>query len=48
MNVTPQYSITQVQLPLVMLNLTIANVERLVVDQEPDEFAIGNIDDGLS
>jgi hypothetical protein len=38
----------EVQAPLVRTQLAIADVERLVVDQEADQLAVGDVDDGLS
>jgi len=42
-----QHSIAQVKLPLVLLELAVANVKGFVVDEEADEFAVGDIDGGL-
>jgi hypothetical protein len=38
----------QVQDPLVGLEVAVADVERLVVDEQPDELAVGHVDDGLA
>ena len=37
----------QVEDPLVGEQLAVAHVERLVVDQQPDQLAVGDVDDGL-
>jgi len=42
-----EHPVAQVELPLVVMDLTVANVKGFVVDEEADEFAVGDIDDGL-
>jgi hypothetical protein len=37
----------QVEHPLVLTQLTVAGVERLVVDQQPHHLAVGDVDDRL-
>src|SRR5713101_4433913 len=43
-----QHSVAQVKFPLVVMYIAVANVKRLVVDQQADEFAVGDIDNCLS
>src|SRR5712691_7467315 len=43
-----QHSVAQVKFPLVVMYIAVANVKRLVVDQQADEFAVGDIDNRLS
>ncbi len=38
----------EVQAPLVVDEPAVAQVERLVVDQQPDDLAVGDVDDGLA
>ena len=38
----------QVENPLVVEQLAVAHVERLVVDDQPDDLAVGDVDDGLA
>ena len=38
----------QVEHPLVVEQLAVADVERLVVDQQPDQLAVGDVDDRLA
>ena len=38
----------QVEDPLVGEELAVPDVERLVVDQQPDQLAVGDVDDGLA
>ncbi len=38
----------QVQPPLVAQQLAVADVERLVVDEQPDQLAVGDVDDRLA
>jgi hypothetical protein len=47
-SVTGQRSGAQVQHPLVAQQPPVADVERLVVDQQPDQLAVGDIDDCLA
>ena len=42
-----QRSVAQIEHPLVRLERAVADVERLVVDEQADELAVGDIDDGL-
>src|SRR5271168_284397 len=48
MRVSLQRAGPQVKHPLVAQQLAVANVERLVVDQQAQDLAIGDVDDGLS
>ena len=38
----------QVEYPLVAVELAAVDVERLVLDEEPDELAVGHVDDRLA
>ena len=46
--VTGQRPGAQVQHPLVLQQPPVADVERLVVDQQPDQLAVGDVDDRLA
>src|SRR5664279_1447998 len=43
-----QHSRAQVEHPVVVADLAVAQVEGLVVDQQPDQLAVSDIEDGLS
>src|SRR6266851_3328636 len=43
-----QHSVAKVKFPLVALYIAIANIKRLVVYKQADEFAVGDIDNRLS
>ncbi len=43
-----QHALTQVEDPLVGDQLAVAQVERLVLDQQADDLAVGHIDDLLA
>ena len=44
----PQHPFAQVERALVAHELAVADVERLVVDQQPEHLAVGDVDDRLS
>src|SRR3954470_8135247 len=39
---------THVEHPLVRADIAVANIERLVVNKQPDELAVGDVDEGLA
>ena len=43
-----QHAGPQVQFPLVAAELTQAQVERLIVDEQADDLAVGDVDHGLA
>ena len=43
-----QHAGAEVELALVREQLAVADVERLVVDQQPDDLAVGHVDDRLA
>ena len=47
-DLAPQLARAQVERARVGEQLAVADVERLVVDQQPDELAVGGVDDGLA
>ena len=42
-----KHSVAEVELSLVVLELAVANVKRFVVNEEADDFAVGDIDGRL-
>ena len=43
----PKHSVAEVELSLVVLDLAVANVKEFVVNQEADDFVVGDIDGRL-
>src|SRR6266487_4699906 len=46
--ITPQHAVAQRQDPFVRAKLAGAHIERLVLDQQPDQLAVGDVDDRLT
>jgi hypothetical protein len=47
LHLAPQHPVAQVEHPLVARQLAVAGVEGLVVDQKPDQLAVGDVDQCL-
>ena len=43
-----QHAAAEVEQPLVRAQLAVSDVERLVVDEQPDHLAVGHVDHGLA
>ena len=47
MHIAGQRAGPQIEDALVVDQFAVADIERLVVDHQPDDFAVGHVDDGL-